>query len=153
MSENSLLAAVQAAATNPAATVPAASGEGRVTQATTVELAAANEQGRIAGVASERARIGAIITHAEAEGRTQLAHHLAFQTDMTPEAASALLAMSPKAAAAEGNALAELRQSAPSIVLGGDVQPGATGGNGPAGASKASGIIADYRSITGAPRR
>lgn len=49
-------------------------------------------------VAAERGRIKAIVTHAEAEGRGELAAHLAFETDMPAEQATALLGKSPKAA-------------------------------------------------------
>jgi ClpP class serine protease len=49
---------------------------------------------------NERERIAAILNAPEAEGREQLAHHLALSTDMTPEAARAILAASPKAAPA-----------------------------------------------------
>lgn len=42
------------------------------------------------------ARIKAILTHAEAEGRTELAEHIAYETDMEPEAAIAMLAKSGK---------------------------------------------------------
>jgi signal peptide peptidase SppA len=55
--------------------------------------------------AAERARIAAIIGHAEAEGRADLAKHLAFETDLSPEAAGALLAKAPKAEAKHTNAL------------------------------------------------
>lgn len=44
----------------------------------------------------ERARIAGIQGHAEAAGREKLAAHLALQTDMTPEAAGAILAAAPK---------------------------------------------------------
>lgn len=47
---------------------------------------------------SERSRIKTILGHAEAKGRTDLANHLAFDTDMTVEAAAVLLAKSPRAA-------------------------------------------------------
>jgi hypothetical protein len=44
-----------------------------------------------------KARVSAILDHEEAKGREELAKHLAFSTDMTPEAAAALLKASPKA--------------------------------------------------------
>lgn len=52
-----------------------------------------------AGAGAERARIAAILNHPEASGRVDLARHLAFNTDMTPEAAGALLGKAPNAAA------------------------------------------------------
>lgn len=48
---------------------------------------------------TERARMSAILGHAEAAGRDELAKHLAFNTDMSAEAAAAVLAVSPKVAA------------------------------------------------------
>lgn len=46
-----------------------------------------------------KARIKAIVTNAEAQGREDLADHLAYETDMTAEAAVAMLAKAPKATA------------------------------------------------------
>lgn len=46
-------------------------------------------------VGDERGRIKAILTCDAAEGRRELAEHLAFETDMAPEAAATLLAKSP----------------------------------------------------------
>lgn len=51
-----------------------------------------------AAVTAERTRIKGIVNHAEAEGRADLASHLAFETDMQAEAATALLAKSGKSA-------------------------------------------------------
>jgi len=45
----------------------------------------------------ERTRIQSILTHAEAEGRGDLANHLAFNTDMSADTAVAILTASPKA--------------------------------------------------------
>ncbi len=49
--------------------------------------------------AAEKARCAAILNHAEAAGRADLAAHLAFETDMTAEQATAMLAKAPRAAA------------------------------------------------------
>lgn len=49
---------------------------------------------------AERARVKAITTAEEAKGREEMAAHLAFDTDLGAEQATALLAKSPKAAAA-----------------------------------------------------
>lgn len=46
----------------------------------------------------ERARITAILDGPTAAGREALARHRAFDTDMTPEAAAAVLGSAPKAA-------------------------------------------------------
>jgi signal peptide peptidase SppA len=65
-------------------------------------LAAATKSGNDAAAAAakvaagaERTRTQAIIGAKEAEGRKDLAHHLAFSTDMAAEAAIALLAKAP----------------------------------------------------------
>lgn len=63
-------------------------------------ITAARADAAAAAVVAERARIKAIVEHAEAEGRDGLANHFAFDTDMTVEAAAAALAKSPKAAPA-----------------------------------------------------
>lgn len=57
-------------------------------------------------VRAERDRVQAILGHAEAAGREELAKTLAFTTDMAPEAAAAILAAAPKAASAPANPLA-----------------------------------------------
>lgn len=69
------------------------------------QLNAAREEGRQAGLAegrkagagAERERVKAILSDAEATERTELAQHLAFETDMPAEAAAAMLAKAPKA--------------------------------------------------------
>lgn len=58
----------------------------------------ARAEGIKAGAGTERARIQAILGHAQAEGRDATAKHLAFSTDMSAEAVGALLATMPKAA-------------------------------------------------------
>ena len=45
---------------------------------------------------AERSRIQAILASEEAKDRGDLAQHLAFATDMTPDAAVAMLAKAPK---------------------------------------------------------
>lgn len=51
------------------------------------------------GAETERARVSAILTHKEAEGRSGMAQHLAFKTTSSVEDAVALLAAAPKDAA------------------------------------------------------
>lgn len=66
----------------------------------------AEAQGKAATEA--QARISAILTHAEAEGRTKLAQHLAFKTTQSVDDAVALLAVSEKeTAGAAKNPLAD----------------------------------------------
>lgn len=64
----------------------------------TVEAAAPKQPP--AAQAAERDRIKAITTCEEAKGREQLAQHLAFDTDLSADAAKGILGNSPKAAAA-----------------------------------------------------
>jgi signal peptide peptidase SppA len=49
-----------------------------------------------ASTAAERSRISAILNHAEASGRTALARNLAFETDMSADAAGKILAAAGK---------------------------------------------------------
>lgn len=78
---------------------------------------------------TERARISAILSSEEAKGRTDLASHLAFSTDMGADEAKTLLAKAPVAAAAApaapvngfAAAMAEVKNPA----VGADVNAGA----------------------------
>lgn len=66
----------------------------------------------------QKARIKAITTCEEASGRETLANHLAFETDMSADAAKAILAASPKAAAATAEAYAQQKTEAGTLGLG-----------------------------------
>lgn len=70
--------------THTAAQVEAARAEGKA-------------EGTRAGAEAERTRIKAIVTHENAEGRSELASHLAFDSDMAVEAATAMLGKASKA--------------------------------------------------------
>lgn len=63
---------------------------------------AGNDAAKITADAIKAAnlRAGAILNHADAKGREDLAHHLAFETDMNADGAIAMLGKAPKAAAA-----------------------------------------------------
>lgn len=82
-------------ATEQAAAIAAARAEGRAEGVTEGE-----KTGRAAAAAeattAERTRIQAILGHENARDRGEMASHLAFATDMTAEAAAALLAKAPK---------------------------------------------------------
>lgn len=71
---------------------------------------------------TERDRIAAITGHAEAEGRTKLAAHLAKKTETSVEDAVAMLAAAPKEAAAAppkpGNLLAAAMEKIPNANVG-----------------------------------
>lgn len=58
-------------------------------------------------VVSERQRISAILQSAEAEGREELANHLAFESDMSAESAVKMLSKAPKAEAKKESAAAD----------------------------------------------
>lgn len=86
-----------------------------VAAAATSASATAKAEGRT----EERARVKGILTHAAAEGRADLAAHLAFDTDMAVDAAGALLDKAPKAQsapaapAAQGETMMGLELAAP----------------------------------------
>lgn len=73
------------------------------------KLAAATKD----GVTAERARIKSILTADAAKDRPALAQHLAFDTDMAPEAATAMLAKAGVESAAPANALADAMAKLP----------------------------------------
>lgn len=93
-------AAAAAGTDQPAPTAPAAVAPAPApAPAAPVATAPSNDVSAIRAEARqvERDRIKAIVGHAEAEGRSSLANHLAFSTDLTPDAAGSILATSPKA--------------------------------------------------------
>lgn len=73
------------------------------------------KEGEATGRKAERDRVKAIVTHAEAQDRSEMAQHLAFETDMSVEQATALLAKSPKAAAAAGGLAAAMAGRTPAV--------------------------------------
>lgn len=85
-----------------------ADAEKAAAEARETELAKARSEGHAAGMSegatAERARIQAIVNHEDAQGRSDLAAHLAFETDMAAEVATSLLGKSPKGAAASSSA-------------------------------------------------
>lgn len=101
MKNTSLAAAVQAAVGAVAPVEQAAAANPDTTAAANATaLENARAEGAREGAAAERARVAGILNANEAQGREQLARHLAFSTDMTPEAAAAVLAASPRQAEA-----------------------------------------------------
>jgi len=62
---------------------------------TQADVDRAKAEGTQAGAQAERVRVQAILTSAEAEGRTQMAQHLAFSTGMSADDAKGLLATAP----------------------------------------------------------
>ncbi|WP_421477507.1 head maturation protease, ClpP-related [Agrobacterium tumefaciens] len=92
--------------------------------------------------AEASARIKAIMMHAEAEGRTALAQHLAYETDMEPEEAAKMLALAGKEATTTTQtyeqrrlaAMSDANRQSPASVRGlvmpsSESQPGGGGSN------------------------
>jgi hypothetical protein len=71
---------------------------------------AGNDAAKITAEATKaaNARAKAILGHAEAKGREDMARHLAFDTDMSAEAAGAMLGKAPKAAAPSSSRLGDI---------------------------------------------
>jgi signal peptide peptidase SppA len=87
------------------------------------ELAAARND----AAKAERARVSGIQTCEEAKGRESLANHLALNTDMSVDAAKAILAASPKATAPAGNAFRAAMDSTGNPNIGADASGEADG--------------------------
>lgn len=86
--------------TNQAASTQADPPQGANEAEVAQRVAAASAEAR----SGERTRIATILRHEQADGRTQLAHTLAFDTDMSVEQAGVVLGAAPKAAAADAPA-------------------------------------------------
>lgn len=134
--------------TKPAATAPAATPEASTTQAEPVDTtkltadAAANEQARIAG----------ILQAEEAEGKTKLAQHLAFKTQMSVDDAKAALAAADageQKAAAPTGLLSAAMGNTEQPQIGADAVAGAEGGELKGGAK----LAAAYQAATGAGKK
>jgi signal peptide peptidase SppA len=122
-----------AAAPDPAAAAAA-------TAAATVTAADARK--------AERERISGILGHAAAQGRTDLARHLALETDNSVEASVTILKMAPKAAATPAATEENNFEKAMNSTKGPDV--GADGGPGTGAEGKRSdAILGSYASQTG----
>lgn len=81
-------------ADKPAA--PAGAATEQLEQAKKLGFDEGKGEGAKAGADAERARVSAILTHAEAGGRRTLAEHLAFKTTQSVDEAVAMLAAAPK---------------------------------------------------------
>ncbi|VFU07926.1 S49 family peptidase [Methylocella tundrae] len=119
---------------------------------TAAELAAATSSAASQARTAERARAQAILNAPEAQGRADLANYLAFETDMAPEAASALLAKAPvvaSAAAASEQTAARPRLTVPVP----DVNPDADAAAGAEAAAGWDKIYADLNRQAAASNR
>jgi capsid assembly protease len=116
-------------------------------QQQTTEQAAA--EARVA----ERARVSAIMGCDEAKGRETLANHLAMNTDMSADAAKAVLAAAPKADAKPAdskatNAFEQAMNKDKHPNVGADSTASESGAE-PTAQEQASGILANYALATG----
>ena len=110
-------------------------------EATTTQLAASTQADN---VIDHQARCEAIITAEAANGRTELAHHLAFKTDMAADAAIAVLQAAPEVgvSASQSNGLdaAMANTEQPNIgALESESEP-----------SEADAYVSSYKAVTGA---
>ena len=121
-----------------------------------VTKAEAAEQAKTAAAeasTAERARVAGILQHAEAEGRGQMANHLAFNTSMSVEEAAALMASAPKEQKQEAAAAATPATGPLASAMAGDtnVTVGVEGGKDKEadGGSRTSRLIANYQAAGG----
>lgn len=114
--------------------------------ATTAPPAAVEGQGEQPNATAERSRVKGILQHAEAAGRSEMAEHLAYETDMSVEQAAGLLAKAPKAESAALNVSTALDRA-----MAQEEQPNLTAGEADDGKpNKAQGIAASWAKATGA---
>lgn len=99
--------------------------EAQMTSAKAAQFEAGKRQGTSEATAAERARVKTIMTSEHAKGREEMAAHLAFDTDLAADQATALLAKSPKATTAEAK---PNRLDAAIAANGGSPDVGADGG-------------------------
>jgi hypothetical protein len=130
MDQNSGLAAVHAAAhaqpTPPApqpgpstaTPAPAAVAPAVVSAPAPQPAAADTAAATAAGAAAAKDRIGKILKLDSAKGRDSLAHHLAFETDLTVEQADAVLKAAPATAAAASPFKDAMRDRNPNLGTG-----------------------------------
>lgn len=142
-------AAPAAAAAAPAAAAPAAPAATEQATITQANVDAAKAEGTTAGVAAERARISGILGHAEAADRSELATHLAMNTDMSVEAAAGILAASPKSSATTAAAPAvgiDALMSKDTPNVGADTPNAEAAGE---GKDQLNTLLSDYRAAAG----
>lgn len=146
----------QPAATAPAATTTAAAAPEQVNPvaaapvAQTAPVAAAPAATAADGAKAERARIGGITGCEEAKGKSTLANHLAMNTDMSVDAAKAVLAAAASEAPAAASA-PDLFKQAMDTSKNPQVGAGAAEGAGAGGEqmTAAQRILADSKAVTG----
>lgn len=92
--------------------------------------------------AEERQRINAIVSAPEAEGRTELARHLAFNTDMSSEMAISVLKAAPVATVSN-------HQNSLDAAMATTEQPNITAMADDSEPSEASQYVASYKQVVG----
>lgn len=121
------------------------------------EQTAAREKAASEARVAERARVSGIMGCEEAKGRESLANHIAMNTDMSLDAAKAMLAASPKAEApkpeaTKGNAFEQAMNNSKHPNVGADGAGGggdATTGEKLSDEQQASAIFKDWQMATG----
>ena len=119
-----------------------------------VTQAEAAEQAKTAAAEAstqERARVAGILQHAEAEGRGQMASHLAFNTSMSVEEAAALMASAPKEQKQEAAVAPAAGPLAAAMAGDTNVTVGVEGGKDKEadGGSRTNRLIANYQAAGG----
>lgn len=131
------------------ASLPAPTGaffmEANMADPTAPDVATVQAEARTA----ERARCAAILNHAEAAGRSDLAAHLAFETDMSADAAGKMLAKAPKAQAAAPAAAAPADPLAAAMAAAGTPGVGADDKAGGGQMTEAQQMLAAFALATG----
>jgi hypothetical protein len=98
------------------------SGQGETREDISAQLAQARSAGETEGIkqgsASERGRIKSIITSDQANGREELAHYFAFDTDLAADTVLSALSKSPAAKTNLDSAMA--REAQPKLGAGGE---------------------------------
>ena len=112
----------EATAANIATLCPEAAEQLR--QEGAAATAAATGTATADAVAADRTRVQAILASTEADGRGELAQHLAFSTEQSAEQAIALLAKSPKTAPVKADPLAALMGKVTNPAVGADTEQG-----------------------------
>jgi signal peptide peptidase SppA len=108
-----------------------------------------SEQSEPNAAALERARIKSILQSEAATGRSEMAAHLAFETDLSTEVALGLLEKSPKVAAQSPLGLASAMAATPQPNIGSEAP---TEFGAPTASSMASTILADFNKAGGSAR-
>ncbi|MBR9781973.1 signal peptide peptidase SppA [Thalassospira sp. MBR-102] len=103
------------------------------------EANVANATQSAASASDERKRIAGILSSKEADGRKDLAEHLAYNTDLSVEAATAMLSKAP---VAKADILSDAMAGEPNSVIGDEGEP-------PREPSKAENLAANFAAMTG----